>query len=253
MTNRLRTAATDGTAFGVWCTIPSGAVTEQLALTDPDYVCIDCQHGLIDYADMLAMLQAMARIDVTSVVRVVSHDHAVIGKVLDAGADAVIVPMVNDRAQAEHVASACRYAPTGVRSYGPVRATATVGSAETDVLDAHVLCLVMIETERGVANADEICSTPGIDGVYIGPADLAISLGERPGGLIPGRHTEAVEHVLDRCNARGIIPAIHSYDGATARQYAAMGFRMVTVGVDLRLLRAAVVSELRDGRGPTGS
>jgi 4-hydroxy-2-oxoheptanedioate aldolase len=157
--------------------------------------------------------------------------------------------MVNDRTQAEYVASACRYAPRGIRSYGPVRAAATVGSAETDVLDAHVLCLVMIETEQGVANADEICSTPGIDGVYIGPADLAISLGERPGGLIPGRHLESVERVLDRCNAHGIIPAIHSSDGATARRYAAMGFRMVTVGVDLRLLRAAVANELRDARG----
>ena len=112
MTNRLREAAANGTAFGAWCTIPSGAVTEQLALTDLDYVCIDCQHGLVDYADMLVMLQAMARTNVTSVVRVVSHDHATIGKVLDAGADAVIVPMVNDRAQAEYVASACRYAPT---------------------------------------------------------------------------------------------------------------------------------------------
>jgi 4-hydroxy-2-oxoheptanedioate aldolase len=249
LTNRLREAATKGTAFGVWCTVPSGAVTEQLALTDLDYVCIDCQHGLVDYADMLVMLQAMARTKVTSVVRVVSHDHAMIGKVLDAGADAVIVPMVNDRAQAEYVASACRYAPRGIRSYGPVRANATVGSAETDVLDAHVLCLVMIETEQGVANADEICSTPGIDGVYIGPADLAISLGERPGGLIPGPHSEAVRHVLDRCNAHRIIPAIHSYDGATARRYADMGFRMVTVGVDLRLLRAGVANELGDARG----
>ena len=116
-----------------------------------------------------------------------------------------------------------------------------------------MLCLVMIETEQGVANADEICSTPGVDGVYIGPADLAISLGERPGGLVPGRHTEAVEHVLDRCNAHGIIPAIHSYDGATANRYAAMGFRMVTVGIDLRLLHAAVVNELRAARSPGDS
>jgi 4-hydroxy-2-oxoheptanedioate aldolase len=253
VTNRLREATASGTAFGAWCTVPSGAVSEQLALTDPDYVCIDCQHGLIDYADMVAMLQAMARTDVTAVVRVVSHDHAVIGKVLDAGADAVIVPMVNDRAQAEHVASACRYAPVGVRSYGPIRAAVTIGSNEPDVLAAHVLCLVMIETEQGVENADEICSTPGIDGVYIGPADLAVSLGERPGGLLPGRHTEAVEHVLERCNAHGIIPAIHSYDGATANRYAAMGFRMVTVGVDLRLLRAAVANELRAARGSADS
>jgi 4-hydroxy-2-oxoheptanedioate aldolase len=157
--------------------------------------------------------------------------------------------MVNDRAQAEYVASACRYAPRGIRSYGPVRANATVGSAETDVLDAHVLCLVMIETAQGVTNADEICSTPGIDGVYIGPADLAISLGERPGGLIPGQHSDAVQHVLDRCNAQRIIPAIHAYDGATARRYAEMGFRMVTVGVDVRLLRTGVANELDDARG----
>lgn len=251
MTNRLRETAASGTAFGAWCAIPSGAVAEQLALTDLDYVCIDCQHGLIDYADMLGMLQAMARIDVTSVVRVVSHDQAAIGKALDAGADGVVVPMVNDRAQAERVAAACRYAPTGIRSYGPARAVTTIGSTDPEVLGAHVLCLVMIETEQGVANADEICSTPGIDGVYIGPADLAVSLGERPPDrLIAGRHTEAVEHVLDRCNAHGIIPAIHSYDGATANELAAMGFRMVTVGVDLRLLRAAVVDELRVARGP---
>src|SRR3954451_11718692 len=117
--NRLRDVASRETAFGAWCTIPSGAVAEQLALTDPDYVCIDCQHGLIDYADMVAMLHGMARTGVTSVVRVVGHDHAAIGKVLDAGADAVIVPMVNDGAEAEYVASACRYAPAGVRSYGP--------------------------------------------------------------------------------------------------------------------------------------
>jgi 4-hydroxy-2-oxoheptanedioate aldolase len=248
MRNPLREAATNGTAFGAWCTIPSAVVTEQIALTGPDYVCVDCQHGLIDFADMLAMLQAMARTNVASVVRLVGHDHVAIGKVLDAGADAVVVPMVNDRAQAEYVASACRYAPRGIRSYGPVRANATVGSTEPAALDEHVLCLVMIETEEGVAHADEICSTPGIDGVYIGPSDLAVSLGERPGGLIPGRHTEAVEHVLDRCNAHGIIPAIHSYDGATANSYAAMGFRMVTVGVDLRLLRAAVIDELRAAR-----
>jgi 4-hydroxy-2-oxoheptanedioate aldolase len=246
--NRLRKVVSTRTAFGAWCTLPDASVTEQLALSDPDYVCIDCQHGLIDYSDMVPMLQAMARTNVTSVVRVVGHDRATIGKTLDAGAEAVIVPMVNDVAQAKAVAAACRYAPTGVRSYGPVRAAAVVGSPDPAALDAHVLCLVMIETERGVSNADEICATPGVDGVYIGPADLAISLGERPGGLVPGRHTEAVEHILDRCRAHGIIPGIHAYDGATANRYAAMGFRMVTVGVDMRLLREAIVRELRAAR-----
>ncbi|HEY2812716.1 MAG TPA: aldolase/citrate lyase family protein [Acidimicrobiales bacterium] len=251
--NRLRAVASTGTAFGTWCTLPCAPITEQLALTGPDYLTIDCQHGLIDYPDMVAMLQAMARTGVTALVRVPGHDVGTIGKALDAGAEGVIVPMVNDGVQAAHVASACRYAPTGVRSYGPVRADATVGSTDTSVLDAHVLCLVMIETERGVEHADEICATPGVDGVYIGPADLAISLGERPGGLIPGRHTEAVEHVLDRCRAHAIIPGIHAYDGATARRYAEMGFRMVTTGVDLRLLRATVADQLRDARATSTS
>ncbi len=251
--NRVRRVASDATAFGVWCTVPSGVIAEQLALLDPDYVCIDCQHGLIDHAAMVQMLQAMARTGVATVVRVPGHDASVIGKALDAGADAIVVPMVNTRDEAAHVASACRYAPAGIRSYGPVRATATIGSADTATLDAHVMCFVMIETEEGVANADEICSTPGVDGVYIGPADLAISLGETPGGLIPGRHTEAVEHVLDRCGAHGIVPAIHSYDGGNAARYAAMGFRMVTVGVDLRLLRAAVAHELETAQAVLAS
>jgi 4-hydroxy-2-oxoheptanedioate aldolase len=248
--NRLRRVAAGGTAFGVWCSVPSSIVAEQLALLDPDFVCVDCQHGLIDQTDMASMLLAMARTGVTTIVRVPGHDASLIGKALDSGADAIVVPMVNTADEAAYVASACRYAPTGIRSYGPVRANATVGSADTATLNAHVMCLVMIETERGVANADEICSTPGVDGVYIGPADLAISLGETPAGLIPGRHTAAVEHVLDRCQAHGIVPAIHSYDGASAARYAAMGFRMVTVGVDLRLLRTAVSHELKTARTP---
>lgn len=246
--NRLRELATSGTAVGAWCTLPTAAVSETVALTGPDYVCIDCQHGLVDYAAMVMMLHGMARTGVTSIVRVAGHDPAVIGKVLDAGADAVIVPMVEDAEQAARVAAACRYPPRGTRSYGPVRASAVVGSGDVDVLNDHVMCFVMIETEAGVENADEICATPGVDGVYIGPADLAVSFGERPGGLIPGRHADAVARVLDCCRNHGIIPAIHAYDGATARRYAAMGFRMVTFGVDLRLLRDSVARELAAAR-----
>ena len=252
--NRLRRVASTGTAFGVWCTVPSGVVAEQLALLDPDYVCIDCQHGHHRSSERWCTCSRPWRAPASRPSCVCpAMTPASIGKALDAGADAIVVPMVNTRDEAAHVASACRFAPTGIRSYGPVRANTTVGTADIAALDAHVSCLVMIETEQGVANADEICSTPGVDGVYIGPADLAISLGETPAGLIPGRHTEAVEHVLDRCRAHGIIPAIHSYDGASAARYAAMGFRMVTVGVDLRLLRAAVSHELETAQAVLAS
>jgi 4-hydroxy-2-oxoheptanedioate aldolase len=218
-------------------------------MADPEYICIDCQHGLVDYTSLVPMLQAMARFDVTAVVRVASQDPAGIGKALDAGAEAVIVPMVDSAETAARVAAACRFPPRGTRSYGPTRAAVMFGG-ETAVLNDHVLCLVMIETEEGVNNADEIAATAGVDGVYIGPADLAISLGETPGGLIPGRHASAVAHILDRCRAHGIIPGIHAYDGATARQYSAMGFRMVTCAGDLRLLREGLARELGVARQP---
>ncbi len=234
--------------FGVWCTIASPAVTELVALMAPDYVCVDCQHGLVDYSSMVPMLQSMARTGVRTVVRVAGHDGAAIGKVLDAGADAVIVPYVEDAEQAARVAAACRYPPLGVRSYGPIRAASVQGVATPAALNERVRCYVMIETATGVANADAICATDGVDGVYIGPADLAVSLGETPGGLVPGPHADAVAHVLDRCLAHGIVPGIHAYDGATARSYAEMGFRMVTVGVDFRLLTAAVAEQLRTAR-----
>lgn len=246
--NRLRDRSRSAVALGAWCAIPSASTAEFAAAAGPDYICIDCQHGLVDYSALVPMLQVLSRFSTTAVVRVGGHDPAMIGKVLDAGAEAVIVPMVEDSADAARIAAACRYPPLGTRSYGPTRASLLFGATVTSLSD-HVLCLAMIETERGLLNAEEIVATPGIDGIYVGPSDLAISLGETPApNLIPGKHADAVQHILDVCLAHGAIPGIHAYEGVVARGYIEMGFRMVTCAGDSRLVRDGVARELRAAR-----
>ena len=178
------------------------------------------------------------------------NDTGDIGKVLDAGAEAVIVPMVNSRAEAELAAAACRYAPEGVRSFGPVRSGLFLGNDPTNV-NRQVACLVMIETITAVEVADAICSTPGVDGVYVGPADLAVSMGLVPslGPASSKEHDDAVETIRLACERAGIMAGIHTGGGAQARARLDQGFNMVTLATDTVLLRAAAGTELAIARG----
>jgi len=245
-TNRLRDRWTAGiSAIGGWCMTPSPFVAELFATDGFDYLGVDCQHGLVGYDAMVPMLQAVARTDATPVVRVPYNEAAWIGKALDAGAEAVIVPMVNSRADAERAVAACRYFPDGARSYGPIRSGLFLGG-DPATANREVACLVMIETEQAVEAAEEICTTPGVDGIYLGPADLAITLGLPPSfELRPGAHEDAVLHVLKVCQANGIAAGIHSASGRQAKEYVDRGFSMVTVGTDTLLLRAAVQRNLQ--------
>src|SRR5437667_11392048 len=124
---------------------------------------------------MWPMLQALRWSEAAVVVRVPFNSTPWPGKAFDAGADAVVIPMVNDRDDAETAVAACRYAPEGVRSFGPVRAGMLIGD-DAPAANRRVMCFVMIESVRAVESADAICSTAGLDGVYIGPADLAVSM-----------------------------------------------------------------------------
>jgi 4-hydroxy-2-oxoheptanedioate aldolase len=236
------------TAFGGWCTIGSPFAAEVLAHEGFDYVCVDCQHGLIHYDAMWPMLQALRAGAATAVVRVPFNDTAWPGKALDAGAQAVIVPMVNSRAEAEKAVASCRYAPEGVRSFGPVRAGMVVGD-DPPAVNREVMCLVMIETVRAVEAADAICATPGLDGVYVGPADLAVSMGGSLAAMASKEHADAVEEVRRACARHGIAAGIHTGGGAAARAYADAGFGMCTVSTDAALLRVSARRELAAARG----
>jgi 4-hydroxy-2-oxoheptanedioate aldolase len=235
--NGLRDAwADDRAALGAWLTIPSGFAAEIMAHAGFDWVCIDMQHGVIDYQQMVGMLQAVSATAVTPLVRVPWNEPGIIGKTLDAGARGVIVPMVNTVEEAERAVWSCRYAPAGGRSYGPLRANYYAGFDYFDHANDDVLCIVMIETRDAVGRVDEILSVPGIDAVYVGPADLSITLGLPPApDHDAASFTDAIARILESCLAHGVVPGIAG-NQKTAPKRVEQGFRLVEVASDARLL-----------------
>lgn len=237
--------ASGGQAVGGWATIGSPFATEILASAGFDYVCVDLQHGLASGDALVPMLMAAARSGATPLVRVAENTNAAIGKALDAGAHGVIVPMVNSAEQAAAAVAACRYAPAGVRSFGPVRAILQTAGMPLAEVDERVLCLPMVETREAVDRIDEICATPGVDGIYIGPSDYSVTVGLPPyTDPVADEVLAAVEKVRTACASAGIPAGIHATSGRQARAYLDAGLDMVTMSTDAALLRTAVAAEL---------
>jgi 4-hydroxy-2-oxoheptanedioate aldolase len=234
-------------AFGMWAAIPSSLTAELAARVGYDYVCVDLQHGLSDERAMLSIFHATGAAGCPSLVRLAWNEPWLIMRALDLGAAGVIVPLVGSGAEAARAVQACKYPPHGNRSYGPIRAAEVVGSAAPDDLAGAVLCFVMIETRDGLDRVHEIAATPGLDGVYIGPSDLALGLGHAPGTA--GQELEdAIARVLETCRQAGIVAGMHCANGQAARQRAAQGFGLVTVGVDSALFGAAIATALNEAR-----
>jgi 4-hydroxy-2-oxoheptanedioate aldolase len=235
--------------FGAWCTIPSSWTAEVAARSGHDWVCIDTQHGLIGYDVMLPMLQAIAAGGVPSFVRVQWNEPGAIMKALDAGAGGVIVPMVNSVEEAQTVVGACRYPPDGYRSMGPIRARALGGEWRRPI------CVVMIETVQAVSRADAILAVPGIDAVFVGPNDLAVSAGLDSG--YEGRHPEhrrMIEAIATAARAHGVVAGIMCGSPEVALQWHKAGYQMLAMDSDTRLLTTAtdqIVAQAKEriGRG----
>ena len=239
----------DRPAFGLWGSIPSPLTAELAAVAGFDYVCVDLQHGGADEDRMVAMFEALEARGAVPLARVAYNEPWMVNRVLDLGAAGVIVPLVNTAEEARRAVSGCRYPPHGVRSYGPLRAALTVGSADPERLAAGALCFVMVETRHGLENVEAIAATRGLDGIYIGPSDLALGLGREPGhgGDLLER---AITRIREACAAAGIVAGMHcNGGGAEAKERAAAGFRLVTVGVDAVLFRARADEELAAARG----
>jgi 4-hydroxy-2-oxoheptanedioate aldolase len=220
--------------LGAWCTIPSSWTAEVAARSGHDWVCIDTQHGLIGYDVMLPMLQAISAGGVPSFVRVPWNEPGAIMKALDAGAGGVIVPMINSVDEARAAVGACRYPPSGMRSMGPVRAR------DVDRDWQHPICVVMIETVQAVAGARDILAVPGIDAVFVGPNDLAVSAGLESG--YEGRHPEhrhLIEAIAEAAHSAGVAAGIMCGSGEVARQWHDIGFVMLGLQSDTRLLASA--------------
>jgi len=242
--NKLKSRWADGQpTLNGWLALPNAFVAEIMAEQGYDSLTIDMQHGLIDYADCVSMLQAMRFSDVVPIVRVPWLDPAGIMKALDAGAYGIICPMVNTREQAEALVSYMRYPPKGTRSFGPVRANFSAGSDYASEANDEVVCLAMIETAEAMSNLEEIVTTPGLDGVYIGPADL--TLGVANGRLAPGFDREepemidAIQKIQSAASQAGIYSCLHCGSPEYANRGADWGFNMLTLLNDVRMLVAA--------------
>jgi 4-hydroxy-2-oxoheptanedioate aldolase len=238
-TNRLRALLAEGrTAVGLACHTGDPHVAETLALAGFDYLYLDQQHSVGGLACPVEMLRAVARTSTTPLVRVAANDPTLIGRALDAGAEGVIVPTVESVEDARRAAAATRYAPVGTRSWGPTRSAFGLGADPAHV-NGEVLCLVMIETAAGVARAKEIAEVPGVDGVYVGPGDLAVSLGLHPvDGPRSDEHRDAVHTIREACDAAGIVAAITGDPATEARR----GFRIVTADSDISFLKAGLAA-----------
>ena len=234
--------------IGGWLSIGNAYTAETMAGLGFDYLCIDLQHGMLSYDDLTYMLPAMSAHDATPFVRVPWNEPYEIMKALDAGAFGVIVPMVNDRAEALKAVSACRYPPDGARSFGPIRAAMYGGRGYMREANGQMACIAMVETAAGIENLDEIASTPGLDAIYIGPADLAYALGLAPGQDDDPKHVETVAAILAACRRHGIAAGIHTGSLERTRQYLGAGFDLVTLGSDGGFLARAAASDLAAAR-----
>ena len=240
-------------ALGLWVSSDSAASAEILATQDVDYLNIDMQHGLIDYSSAVDVMRALSGTDATITCRVPWNEPGIIGKVLDAGAMGVIIPMVNTAEQAGAAVAACRYAPLGARSHGPIRAARVNGPDYPSTANARVACIPMIETTEAISNLDAILDVPGIDAVYVGPADLSLTLGLPPAGdQDDASFDEALDTIVAACTKRGIVAGIHANPGLTQKRIA-QGFRMVTVSSDLLALASGVAADLAAARSTDGA
>src|SRR5262245_3032206 len=168
-----------------WLSVSHGFTAEVMARQGFDALCVDLQHGTAEMRDVGPLLQAISQTDTVPVVRVAWNEPAAIMKALDLGAYGIIVPLVNTAAEAAMAVAACRYPPVGMRSNGPVRALHYGGADYVANGNDEIVIMAMIETKEGLANLDAICAPPGLDAVYIGPADLPLARGLAPGGDNP--------------------------------------------------------------------
>ena len=236
--NRLRRLwGQDQAALNGWLTVPSAFCAEVMAHQGWDTLTIDLQHGMIDEAQMVGMLQAIGNTSTVPIVRVPWLEPGIVMKTLDAGAQGLICPMVNTREEAQRLVSYTHYPPHGSRSFGPVRAALYGGIDFTTEANRSVAVFAMVETAQALDNLDAILSVEGLDAIYVGPSDLSLALGCKPVfDDVEPAVAQAIDHIVDRARAHGVQAGIHNGRADVARARVAKGFRFVTVGTDIRLL-----------------
>jgi 4-hydroxy-2-oxoheptanedioate aldolase len=223
--------------IGLWHSITGSMVSEALAGTGFDWLAIDTEHSLTDIPDTLTMMQAMAGYPVSPVVRPASNDAVLIKRLLDLGAQTLVIPYVQSADEARAAVAAVRYPPRGMRGVAGLTRATRFGSVQgyTARADEELCLVVQVETAATLDRIEEIAAVDGVDGLFIGPADLAASMGY-PGGHNHPDVVAAIEDAIRRIVATGKPAGILALDVAFARRCIALGTTMTAVGMDIQLL-----------------
>lgn len=248
--DKVRAAVEAGRAsFGAWVSTGDPMLAEVIGKAGYDWVILDTQHGGIDWGQLLGSIQALDLGGTRALVRVGWNDPMQIMRALDLGALGVIVPMVSNAEQARLAAQATRYPPDGSRSFGPVRNY--YGAQEGD--PAEPLCFVMIETAEAMENLEEIAATPGVDGLFVGPVDLALALGLGPALVMPDAVLEAVDRIVAVCRKHGVISGCAALGMPNAKLLMERGVQFLPLGSEVGLIRRGAAADLAQVRQWTGT
>ncbi len=227
-----------------WMTLAGAGLAAQMARLPIEGVCIDLQHGMIGFSDAVPMIAAINGAGRPAIIRCRWNDPGLVGQALDAGAAAIIAPMINSRAEAEALVKATKYPPMGGRSWGgPVYASG-LGAGEY-LAHANRLTMVfaMIETDIAVDHVEEIAATPGVDGLFVGPSDLSISLSKGRGIDKIGTSTlAAMERVAAAAKANNLVAGAFGPEAETVQIYRKLGYRFLAAGIDVALLQAGAAA-----------
>jgi 4-hydroxy-2-oxoheptanedioate aldolase len=248
---RSRLARRDPFLFS-WMTVPSANLAGQVARLPIEGVCLDMQHGMIGFSDAGPMIAAINGAGRPALVRTLWNDPGLIGQSLDAGASAVIVPMINSRAEAVALVRAAKYPPLGGRSWGGYTALQASGLKAPGYLkQANRLTQVfaMVETDAALENVEEIAATPGLDGLFVGPSDLSITLSKGTKlDRMGARTIAAMERIARAAKANGLVPGAFGGSAENIRTYQKLGYRFFAAAVDVDLMRVgaeALVKSLK--------
>ena len=246
MRNELkRRMKADEQLYGTWITLEAPMVSEMMSTLGFDYFVIDTEHAPLDMRTVQTLMQAMHPTSKTTpIVRVWWNDIVAIKRALDVGAYGVLVPWINSREEAELAVKATRYAPSGLRGCGPRRA-AMFDPDYFKTADEEIAVIVQIETEKAVANIEDICCVEGVDATYIGPADLSASHGHL-GDMSHPDVQKAIDRVYDATKAAGLAAGIHQASGSTIKKRMDKGYNLVTVGNDLIYMRMGVQNQFKE-------
>lgn len=248
--NVKKQAAAGGRIINGWCAIPNSYSAELMSHAGFDSVTIDLQHGPVDFQTAVPMLQAISTTACTPMVRVPWNEPGVIMKLLDAGAMGIICPMINTKKEAEDFVSYGRYPPMGQRSNGANRAIQYNGADYQQHANDEVLLFAMIETTTALNNLDAILSVPGLNGTYIGPTDLSLSMG-KPATLDPSDKgvLEAMELIRKKTRDKGLIAGVHTDGPKTALKRFNEGFQLCTLLNDARILLQGAINFVKETKG----